>query len=282
MSEEKKKEYLKKNFIQPLSDNLPMSSEYFSGSNLEQCLVMSENFANYIQFDLKNITHLSQAKKEENNNFGDNMENYDQFMNNACPVEFDFEKIILNNKTEKKNPNLKCDYNVEYKINNSLLEFGEADPFAIYYRNYKKVVIHDNLEKFQRSLEPTEKEYPLYINLVTDRFDMLKKEISQENFRGVLNTPKSGGRSIKALDEIMNSTSFKNIFENNFEFNSFNTPKTPRNDDPEPVHDQMNVLPEIDFYDNLRLETLARTEKKQQDEENTRQVNAEIQASINE
>lgn len=278
MSEEKKKEYLKKNFIQPLSDSLPISSEYFSNSNLEQCLVMNENFANYIQFDLKNITNLSQGKKEERNNLNlPEMENDEQFYENV--VEFDFEKIVLNNKSEKKNPNLKCDTNVERKINNSSMEFEEADPFAIYYKNYKNVVIHDNLWKFQKSLEASEKEYPLYINLVTDRFDLFKKEISQENFRGVLRTPKSGERSIKVLDEIINSTSLKNIFENNFELNSLTSQRTPRS---VPGHeiDQLNVLPEIDFFYNIRLESIAKTEKKQLEEEKARQVNAEIQSFI--
>jgi hypothetical protein len=56
MSEDKKKEYLKLNFIQPLSDNLPLSSEYFNNSGVEQCFSLNENFANYIQFDLKSIT----------------------------------------------------------------------------------------------------------------------------------------------------------------------------------------------------------------------------------
>lgn len=64
MSEEKKKDYLKKNFIQPLTETLPLTCEYFTNTNLEQCISVNQNFANYIQFDLKTITDdLLQRKR---------------------------------------------------------------------------------------------------------------------------------------------------------------------------------------------------------------------------
>jgi hypothetical protein len=120
MTEEKKKDYLKKNFIQPLSDNLP-SVDYFSHSNFEQCININENFANYIQFDLKTISQdlfKNKCEEEANNDFRD----------------FDFEKIELGDKQLlKRNPNLKMDMKIEKELANYIRD--PCDPVRIFLRN---------------------------------------------------------------------------------------------------------------------------------------------------
>lgn len=57
MKPEEKKEYLQKNFIKPLTDNIPMTSDYFLMRKYEQ--TQTENgkqFADYINFNIDALT----------------------------------------------------------------------------------------------------------------------------------------------------------------------------------------------------------------------------------
>jgi hypothetical protein len=121
MSEEKKKDYLKKNFIQPLTDNLP-SVDYFSHSNFEQCININENFANYIQFDLKTISQdLFKNKSQEGG----------AEISLDPRGDIDFEKIELGDKQLlKRNPNLKMDMKIYKELAN--YSGDSSDPVRIF------------------------------------------------------------------------------------------------------------------------------------------------------
>lgn len=122
MTEEKKKDYLKKNFIQPLSDSLP-SVDYLAHPSIEQCININENFANYIQFDLKAISQDVFKQKNDGLLELDDNENFN--------TEFDFEKILLENKQIlKRNPNLKMDSKIENELSKDIVEI--SDPVNFY------------------------------------------------------------------------------------------------------------------------------------------------------
>lgn len=115
MTEEAKKEYLRKNFIQPLKDNLPLNSEMFQmdhDSNNEPM----DSFANYIQFDLKALAAdliTARIESQDNDKIND--------MNDLEVMPVHMEDNILNNDMQfnlaqmpnliSRNSALRCDIN---------------------------------------------------------------------------------------------------------------------------------------------------------------------------
>jgi hypothetical protein len=114
MTEEMKKEYLKKNFVKPLSESLPLSCDYFNNQNIEQCISINENFANYINFDLKSITqdYINKKQTQSQTQHSKSFEmNYDW---NFSHSEFNFELIDM--KQQMKNSFFKMDPKIEFNI----------------------------------------------------------------------------------------------------------------------------------------------------------------------
>ena len=126
-------------------------------------------------------------------------------------------------------------------------------------------------------MNPYVKELPLYTDLISTDFDNLENMQDEGQFRAIIEgTPiATSGKSTKVMERLLSTTSMKNIFENGMEFFSGFSNLAP---DSNEEHAQ-----EIDFGDNLRLETIAREERetkemrKFNEEENMRQVNMEIQ-----
>ncbi len=140
MTEEKKKEYLKKNFVQPLTESLPLSCDYFMNSNIEQCISINENFANYINFDLKSITQdyivkkQTQSQSQLSNNFD---------VNNALNFserELDFELIDLK-PISSRNPLLKVDPKIEFNIQRFCEEIEESSSKNINFKDEVKFLL---------------------------------------------------------------------------------------------------------------------------------------------
>jgi hypothetical protein len=148
MSGEEKKEYLKKNFIQPLTDTIPLSSKFFTQSNLEQCFQNNESFANYIQFDIQAIAEdfLNKNPSSRNptqNKNDENILNGDQLLmtennirNNVSQTNFDLNDIVLVDINSKsKNPNLTYDNKISFDVEHYLksIEFQISEDDSVYY-----------------------------------------------------------------------------------------------------------------------------------------------------
>lgn len=102
LSEHEKREYLNKNLVQPLSNTLPLHSEFFQNSNSEQCMKINECFADFIGYDwnLLNSQKYTQSKK------------FTQQNKNKIDTQINFEDVVLTNSI--KNFQMKYDRMIEY------------------------------------------------------------------------------------------------------------------------------------------------------------------------
>jgi len=248
MTEEKKKEYLKKNFVQPLSASLPLSCDYFMNSGIDQCISINENFANYINFDLKSITqdYLVKTHTQSQAQNCNNIENNNGF--NFSQREFDFELVNLKPNSSLRNPLLKLDQKIEFNIQRYCEEVDQIQmkevtfrnsvrllinfiKHFIYQKNYKKIILHDELLKFKIKNSVKEKSLNLRRKLddmlLIDDFSDFCFDSSfgginynkglKENFRNDSQyTPSKKSKMSKVISELLTSTSIKNVFEDNY------------------------------------------------------------------
>jgi hypothetical protein len=263
MSEEKKKEYFKKNFIQPLTESLPISNEYFSNS-YDQYLTANESLANYINFDIKEITNEPNLKSqpEPEHNF-----------QNESEEQIVFGDIILNKHC--RNPNFKSDQKVELELDSNTFNkfINENDPFCTYENNYRQVLMFDYLRKFKKSLVPEIWDIPFCLGLLTNEYEFLDENLPDDNFRGLNFTPSINSKSSKNIERLLTTISVKNIFENSIEYFSNSQREVKQ------AHIQ---FPENVREDQLPLASDKKEDKKLLEEEKRKQVNAEIQVVIEE
>ena len=89
-------------------------------------------------------------------------------------------------------------------------------------------------------------------------------------------TPQRKEKTSKAMENLLTTTSIKNIFDNEVEFFNIRDERVTSSNE--------NAM-DIDFGENIRLETFARQEKRQieiLEEQNHRLMNSEIQKAIQE
>ena len=141
MTDEKKKEYLKKNFVQPLSESLPLSCDYFMNSSIDQCISINENFANYINFDLKSITqdYLVKNNTQSQTQNSNNIEINNGF--NFSQREFDFELVNIKSSSLLRNPLLKADQKIEFNIQRYCEEVDQIQMKEVTFKNAVKLLI---------------------------------------------------------------------------------------------------------------------------------------------
>ena len=140
MTDEMKKDYLKKNFVQPLSESLPLSCDHFMNSDIDQCISINENFANYINFDLKSITqeHILKKQTQSQSQHSNNLEFNNEF--NFSQREFDFELIDLKPNNFIKNSFFKVDPKIEYNIQRYCEEVEEIYSKEINFKNAVRIL----------------------------------------------------------------------------------------------------------------------------------------------
>jgi hypothetical protein len=136
MTEEKKKQYLRKNFIKPLSDNFPSyEKEYLKNEGNEGGLE-DKDFASYInfEFDLNKLSNIYLEKMNpsipniECSQFDKPLEIIDlenNYKNNYAM--FNLDEIIFSNKILKpKQGLLKFDNSLQIPIEQNLLRLNKC------------------------------------------------------------------------------------------------------------------------------------------------------------
>lgn len=216
MSEDKKKEYLKKNFIIPLSQSFP-ANDYFMNSNIGENL-SNENFANYIKFDLKNIAEDFLIKSINNNNNDIQIENqpYEDIKSEPFQLLDPIFKENLNNiifsshKKTKGNPHLKIDEIIELNnFNENLFKIQRISTktsLQILDKFYRHILVVDSINNYKINLnkfflDNWQKEDYFF----TKYQDLCNNDSKMQNHFEDFN--------IENFNKINSQNSLKNIFE---------------------------------------------------------------------
>lgn len=160
LSTEKKKEYLQKHFIKPLTESIPMTSDFFlMGEEVSQ----GENggrFSDFIQFDINPLFNDEMFKSNNTKLSNDNINELSQeggiqplsmgmeSTNKIKLIDADVQKI--KNTLYRKDNVIEIDL-VEYlaQIDNTS---NEDDSEEIYVKNVREIMKQSSLQKFMNSI----------------------------------------------------------------------------------------------------------------------------------
>ena len=155
MSTDKKKEYLKKHFIKPLTESLPMSCDFFAptgSKDLNQC--EGKEFSDYIQFDMNHLNE-DDMLQQLSNRLTQSIHDMDQ--GNFANLEDETQIKLIDADVQKVKSNLfRKDNIIEINLPEYIKQIdntsSEDDSEKIYIKNIKTLMKNISLEKLKNKI----------------------------------------------------------------------------------------------------------------------------------
>lgn len=220
MSTDKKKEYLKKHFIKPLTESLPMSSDFFAPSDMKdinQC--EGKEFSDYIQFDMNQLND-DDMLQQLSNRLTQSVHDIDQ-----GEIKEEIQIKLIDADVQKYKSNLFrkdniIEINLQEYINQIDNTSNEDDSEEVYIKNIKTLMKNVSLEKLKDkigTIDSFENNSYKDFSFIFSQSNIL--ENSTFNLRNVSNHSNKTQNTI--LSALNDGNDYKDI-----EINSFGSNKT--------------------------------------------------------
>lgn len=220
MSTDKKKEYLKKHFIKPLTESLPMSSDFFAptgSKDLNQC--EGKEFSDYIQFDMNHLNE-DEMLQQLSNRLTQSIHDMDQ--GNFASLEDETQIKLIDADVQKVKSNLfRRDNIIEINLPEYIKQIdntaSEDDSEEIYIKNIKTLMKSVSLEKLKNKVGIVD-------SFGNDSYKNYPTIFSQSNINesSIINLRNVSSLSNKTQNTVLSALNDGNDYKD-IEINSFNS-----------------------------------------------------------